>query len=59
MPNLAQRAAELRRLIDHHNYLYYVEDKPQISDKEFDRLLKELEELVSYQPVDSAWIVGG
>jgi DNA ligase (NAD+) len=50
MPNLAQRAAELRRLIDHHNYLYYVEDKPQISDKEFDRLLKELEELEASHP---------
>ncbi len=50
MPNFAQRTAELRRLIDHHNYQYYVEDKPDISDKEFDRLLKELEDLEAAHP---------
>ncbi len=50
MSKLAQRAAELRRLIDHHNYRYYVEDKPEISDKEFDRLLKELEDIESAHP---------
>src|SRR5215469_16893544 len=50
MPNLAKRAAELRHLIDHHNYRYYVEDKPEISDKEFDRLLKELEDLEATHP---------
>ena len=50
MSKLAQRAAELRQLIDHHNYRYYVEDKPEISDKEFDRLLKELEELEAAHP---------
>jgi DNA ligase (NAD+) len=48
--DLSQRAAELRRLIDHHNYLYYVEDRPEISDKEFDLLLKELEELEAAHP---------
>jgi DNA ligase (NAD+) len=50
MSKLAQRAAELRRLIDHHNYLYYVENRPEISDKEFDLLLKELEELEAAHP---------
>ena len=50
MSKLAQRAAELRRLLDHHNHKYYVEDKPEISDKEFDRLLKELEELEAAHP---------
>jgi DNA ligase (NAD+) len=48
--DLQQRAAELRRLIDHHNYLYYVEDRPEISDKEFDLLLKELEDLEAVHP---------
>ena len=43
-------AEELRRLIHHHNYLYYVEAKPEISDREFDRLLKELEELEKAHP---------
>jgi DNA ligase (NAD+) len=50
MPNLAHRAAELRRLIDHHNYQYYVEDRPEISDKEFDLLLKELEKIEADHP---------
>ncbi|MGH7225821.1 MAG: NAD-dependent DNA ligase LigA, partial [Gemmataceae bacterium] len=50
MSKLAQRAAELRRLLDRHNYLYYVEDRPEISDKEFDLLLKELEELEAVHP---------
>jgi DNA ligase (NAD+) len=50
MATLQQRAAELRKLIDHHNYRYYVEDRPEISDKEFDRLLKELEDLEQAHP---------
>ncbi len=50
MPPLAKRAAELRRLIDHHNYLYYVEAKPEISDLEFDKLLKELETIETAHP---------
>jgi DNA ligase (NAD+) len=50
MPTPAQRAEELRRVIDHHNYLYYVEAKPEVSDLEFDRLLKELEGLEAKHP---------
>src|SRR5258708_29370291 len=50
MPTVAQRAEELRRQIDHHNYLYYVEAKPEVSDKEFDRLLRELEKLEAEHP---------
>src|SRR5262249_30614923 len=46
----AQRAAELRRLLNHHNYLYYVEAKPEISDLEFDRLLRELEKIEADHP---------
>src|SRR5262249_20371328 len=46
----AQRAAELRKQIDHHNYKYYVEASPEISDQEFDRLLKELEALEKAHP---------
>lgn len=45
-----ERAAELRRLLHHHNHLYYVESRPEISDKEFDRLLKELEDLEAKHP---------
>jgi DNA ligase (NAD+) len=50
MPTLAQRAAELRRLIHHHNYLYYVEARTEISDREFDRLLEELKEIEAKHP---------
>ncbi len=40
-----QRAAELRAAIEHHNYLYYVLDAPEIPDAEYDRLFSELLEL--------------
>src|SRR5262249_52052137 len=50
MPTPAERAKELRRLIDHHNYLYYVEAKPEISDREFDKLLEELTEIEKKHP---------
>jgi DNA ligase (NAD+) len=45
-----ERAEELRKLLHHHNYLYYVEARPEISDQEFDRLLKELEALEQKHP---------
>jgi DNA ligase (NAD+) len=45
-----KRAEELRKELNHHNYLYYVEAKPIISDLEFDRLLKELEKLEEQYP---------
>ncbi|MBU2496035.1 MAG: NAD-dependent DNA ligase LigA [Candidatus Omnitrophota bacterium] len=40
-----KRIAELTREIVEHNYRYYVEDNPVISDIEYDRLLKELKNL--------------
>jgi DNA ligase (NAD+) len=46
----AKRAAELRQLLNHHNYLYYTESRPEISDREFDRLMKELEEIEAAHP---------
>src|SRR5438128_622564 len=50
MSSPAKRAAELRKLIDHHNYLYYVEAKPEISDREFDKLLDELKQIEAEHP---------
>src|SRR5262245_43515250 len=50
MSSAAKRAAELRKLIDHHNYLYYVEAKPEISDREFDKLLDELKRIETENP---------
>ncbi|HTG32761.1 MAG TPA: NAD-dependent DNA ligase LigA [Thermoanaerobaculia bacterium] len=46
----ADRIAKLRSEIRHHEYLYYVEDRPAISDTEFDRLFHELEELEKEHP---------
>jgi DNA ligase (NAD+) len=46
----AERAAELRRQIEHHNYLYYVLDQPEISDSEWDRLFRELQDLEERYP---------
>src|SRR5919202_7103887 len=39
---VADRVEELRRLVEHHMYRYYVLDEPEISDAEFDRLWDEL-----------------
>lgn len=48
--NPAKRVADLRREIDRHNRLYYVEAKPDITDREFDRLLDELRKLEAAHP---------
>ncbi len=45
-----RRAEELRRLIEHHNYLYYVLDAPEVPDAEYDRLLRELQDLEARFP---------
>ncbi|HUG94560.1 MAG TPA: NAD-dependent DNA ligase LigA [Pleomorphomonadaceae bacterium] len=45
-----KRAAELRASIDDANYRYYVLDAPTIEDAEYDRLLRELEELENAYP---------
>jgi len=47
---IKQRINELREQIDHHNYLYYVLDSPEIPDAEYDRLLRELQELENENP---------
>lgn len=45
-----KRITELREQIDYHNYRYYVLDDPEIPDAEYDRLMRELEELESEHP---------
>jgi DNA ligase (NAD+) len=45
-----QRAAELRRELEHHNRLYYVEDDPEIGDDAYDALLNELRGLEGDNP---------
>jgi DNA ligase (NAD+) len=46
----AGRTAELRAAIEDANYRYYVLDAPTISDREWDRLLRELTELEAAHP---------
>ena len=46
----AARAAELRRLIERANHAYYALDRPEISDAEYDRLFRELQELEAQHP---------
>ncbi|MFA9479921.1 NAD-dependent DNA ligase LigA [Phycisphaerales bacterium AB-hyl4] len=50
MTAAAERIAELRREIDRHNRLYYIEARQEISDRAFDALLKELEQLEADHP---------
>ncbi len=45
-----KRAEELRRLIAHHDRAYYVLDEPEISDPEYDDLLRELQGIEQEHP---------
>jgi DNA ligase (NAD+) len=45
-----QRIARLRSEIDHHNHRYHVLDDPEITDAEYDRLLRELRALEEEHP---------
>ncbi|MBZ0100539.1 MAG: NAD-dependent DNA ligase LigA [Thermoanaerobaculia bacterium] len=47
---LRRRAAELRRLIRHHEELYYRRAAPEISDRDFDRLVEELQRIEAEHP---------
>ncbi len=44
------RVEALREQIRHHNYRYYVLDDPEIPDAEYDRLLRELQQLEARHP---------
>jgi len=44
------RIAELKREIERHNFLYYEEATPEISDREYDALYQELQELEAAHP---------
>lgn len=46
-----ERIDELRKMIEHHNHLYYDQESPEISDFEYDALLKELTELEAAYPL--------
>ena len=45
-----ERIDQLREELHLHNYKYYVENAPVISDQEFDRLMRELQDLEARHP---------
>ncbi|MBI2002851.1 MAG: NAD-dependent DNA ligase LigA, partial [candidate division NC10 bacterium] len=47
---LAARAEELRSRLHHHDYCYYILNRPEISDAEYDRLFNQLRELEAARP---------
>ncbi|MGH7367131.1 MAG: NAD-dependent DNA ligase LigA [Candidatus Rokuibacteriota bacterium] len=47
---MSARLDELRQQLDRHNYLYYVESRPEISDAEYDGLWRELQALEQAHP---------
>src|SRR5687767_1660202 len=50
LSELAARAADLRQRIERATYDYYVLDRPVISDKEYDQLFRELQDLERNNP---------
>ena len=48
--DVRERIEALRKEIEHHTYLYYVKDAPEISDGAFDSLMRELRELEAEHP---------
>lgn len=50
MSSVRQEIEQLREQIRHHDYLYYVKAAPQISDREYDQLLRKLQELEAAHP---------
>jgi len=48
--DVEKKIEALREKIRHHEYLYYVLDQPEISDAEFDRLMRELKDLEAKHP---------
>ena len=47
---IKKRVEKLRQEIEYHNYRYYVLDQPEISDAQYDRLMKELQKLEEQYP---------
>ena len=50
MDTHTQRIDELREQIQHHDYLYYVLNSPEITDQQYDRLFSELKSLEAANP---------
>jgi DNA ligase (NAD+) len=50
LEELNARAQSLREQINHHNYRYHVLDDPEVSDAEYDALMRELERIEREHP---------
>jgi DNA ligase (NAD+) len=50
MASVKDRVEQLRKEIRHHDYLYYVDARPEISDRDYDRLMEELKKLEAAHP---------
>lgn len=50
LPAAAQEIESLRKTIHYHNHRYYVLDDPELSDREFDKLLRRLIDLETAYP---------
>ena len=48
--DIEKKIMELREKLNYHSHKYYVEDKPQINDFEYDALYRELEDLEKQRP---------
>jgi len=47
---IRKRVEKLREEIEYHNYRYYVLDQPEITDAEYDLLMRDLEKLEEQSP---------
>jgi len=47
---ILDRVAELHERLHYHNYRYYVLDDPEIPDSEYDRMMRELQEIEAQYP---------
>ena len=50
MTETGKRIEELRRQLNYHNRKYYVDNEPEISDFDFDRMMRELQDLEQAHP---------
>ncbi len=50
LESVKKQVEKLREEIEYHNYRYYVLDQPEISDAQYDRLMRELEKLEVEHP---------
>ena len=48
--NITERIDELRERLNHHNYRYYVLDAPEVSDSQYDELIRELRAIEAEHP---------